>query len=726
MIEKAHRNPKAEITAKFNRAASEAKALARRQAALTRFGQRALAGDELSDLMDEAPAFIARMLRVECCKVLELLPDGQGLLLQAGVGWKEGYVGRARVGVEQDSQAGYTLLSKRPVVTRNLRKERRFKAPPLLVEHNVLSGVSVIIFGRERPFGILGAHSTRERDFNKGEINFVQAVAHILATAIERKRAEEALQRQAQVLDQIHDSVVSTDLDGVITSWNRGATRLFGYTSEEALGRHISFVYGENQRRFLEEKLIHPLKEKGVHQVEVEMLNKRGKKFYAHLSLSLLRNPSGEPAGMIGYSMDITAKKRAEHQLQTANQMLLHEVAERMQAEQVARAHTNVVYRSLRALTAEPDLGKFLDEVMIGLTRELKAHSCALWLHHYATGLSTLYKTAHEGRVLTGLRQLDFPYASQPALTKIKIAAKSRQRKPFLVANPGRSRLLEPEVQAWMTTQNVKSLLCVPLLFRGEVVGTLIIREAGRNQFTSQEVRLARALASHASLALHLIRLAEEGQNAAILKERNRVAREIHDSLGQGLTGIIVQLEAAEDVLAENHQLAMKHLKQAGSLARESLAEAHRSVWALRPHSLEGADIVAALQHLCNEMTVGKQVKVELSLSGTPRPLAPEAELHLLRMAQEALTNALKHGRATSVSLKLTFGTAAVQLSVQDNGRGFKKPYGEPNGGFGKVSLLERAEQIGAKVAVRSRPGFGTVVDVRVPASAISSRETSA
>ena len=121
-----------------------------------------------------------------------------------------------------------------------------------------------------------------------------------------------ALKEQAQIIDQIHDSVISTDLNGYVTSWNKGAERLFGYTIDDMLGKHISTLYPKEQRSFLEREIITPLKEKGEHETEVQMYTKNHQKFYAQLSLSMLYNDSGEPKGIVGYSMDITARKNAE------------------------------------------------------------------------------------------------------------------------------------------------------------------------------------------------------------------------------------------------------------------------------------------------------------------------------------------------------------------------------------------------------------------------------
>ncbi|HET9223792.1 MAG TPA: GAF domain-containing sensor histidine kinase, partial [Roseiflexaceae bacterium] len=138
---------------------------------------------------------------VEYCKVLELLPDGQVLLLRAGFGWQAGAIGRTTVGAGSDSQAGYTLLRSEPVIVEDLRTETRFHGPPLLYEHGVVSGMSVIIDSNHRPFGVLGAHTTRQHVFTVDDIHFLQAIANVLAAAINRQRLEAARQ---QLLRQLH------------------------------------------------------------------------------------------------------------------------------------------------------------------------------------------------------------------------------------------------------------------------------------------------------------------------------------------------------------------------------------------------------------------------------------------------------------------------------------------------------------------------------------------
>ncbi|HVM12458.1 MAG TPA: SpoIIE family protein phosphatase [Actinomycetota bacterium] len=173
------------------RATREVGERARQQAVVARLGHLALTEIDLTDLMQEATRMVAETLDVELAKVLEVLPGGTTLLLRAGVGWKEGLVGEATVAT-RGSQAGHTLLARRPVIVDNLATETRFSGPPLLHEHGVVSGMSVVIGGVAGSFGVLGAHTPRRRAFSEDDVHFLEAIANVLATAIDRKRGDEA------------------------------------------------------------------------------------------------------------------------------------------------------------------------------------------------------------------------------------------------------------------------------------------------------------------------------------------------------------------------------------------------------------------------------------------------------------------------------------------------------------------------------------------------------
>ncbi len=189
-LESANRQLQSEI-AERERIEQDLQVRARQHAAVAQLGQRALAGTDLTTLMDETALMVVQTLGVNYCKILELLPGGQALLLRAGAGWKEGFVGRAVLDSGPASHGGYTLMAGQPVIMEDLRTETRFHPPALLVEHGVVSGLSVIVAGRELPYGVIGAYTTTRRAFSPNDVSFLQSVANVLALAIERKRGEE-------------------------------------------------------------------------------------------------------------------------------------------------------------------------------------------------------------------------------------------------------------------------------------------------------------------------------------------------------------------------------------------------------------------------------------------------------------------------------------------------------------------------------------------------------
>lgn len=185
----------AEVDRERREAQAHAGAQARQHEAIARLGETALSGRDLQSLMDQAAATVAQTLRTELCAVLELLPENGGLALRAGVGWRPGYIGRATVDVQPHSHASYTLASATPVILHDLRTETRFVPSALLRDHGVVSGISAIIAAHGgRHFGVVETYTTAARSFTRDDVNFLAAVANMLAVAMERKRAEEALQ----------------------------------------------------------------------------------------------------------------------------------------------------------------------------------------------------------------------------------------------------------------------------------------------------------------------------------------------------------------------------------------------------------------------------------------------------------------------------------------------------------------------------------------------------
>ena len=219
------------------------------QEAVAAIGSRALSETSLASLYEAVCDTVVNTLGVEFCKILELQPDGKAFLLRGGAGWKKGMIGQAIIEAGPRSQAGYVLECRAPVIVDDIGTEIRFKPEPLFLDHRVVSGLSVIVPGGERPFGVLSAHTSRRRKFQNEDIHFLEAVGHILATAIQRRTSETVIQKREAWLRNLiattQDAVVSIDRRGCVVMFNRSAERIFGYQAEEIIGRKVNLLMGE-------------------------------------------------------------------------------------------------------------------------------------------------------------------------------------------------------------------------------------------------------------------------------------------------------------------------------------------------------------------------------------------------------------------------------------------------------------------------------------------------
>ena len=233
--------------------------------------------------------------------------------------------------------------------------------------------------------------------------------------------------------------------------------------------------------------------------------------------------------------------------------------------------------------------------------------------------------------------------------------------------------------------------------------------------------RLAASLAENEGLQQQLLSQARE---AGVLDERQRMAREIHDTLAQGLTGIITQLQAAEQA-ADDPAGWHRHFDAATRLARESLSEARRSVEALRPESLETGRLSEALADVAGRWSALHNIPVQVTTTGTARPMPQQAEFALLRTAQEALANVARHAQAGRVGVTLSYMEQEVALDVRDDGCGFDPAptqNGVPHhGSFGLVAMRQRIESLAGTLQIESEPGFGTGISACLPVAQVAS-----
>ncbi len=293
---------------------------ATQQAVIAALGQSALTASDLDSLMNQIIMALACTLELECCKILELLPEQNELLLRAGIGWQAGLVGRGTVSGDINSQAGYTLLSSEPVIVQDLRTETRFNNSPLLQQHKIVSGMSVVIHGKDRPFGVLGVHSTQAQIFSPDDINFLQAVANILSTVIEQKQAETALQksekRWATLTKTLPVGIFLTDSEGNCSYVNESWSEIAGLSSQEAAGQGwVKALYPEDRDRVFTE-WYQAAQNNLSFRSEYRFLCSDGKITWVYGQAIAETTSDGEITGYIGTITNITERLKIEEMKQ--------------------------------------------------------------------------------------------------------------------------------------------------------------------------------------------------------------------------------------------------------------------------------------------------------------------------------------------------------------------------------------------------------------------------
>ncbi len=257
--------------------------------------------------------------------------------------------------------------------------------------------------------------------------------------------------------------------------------------------------------------------------------------------------------------------------------------------------------------------------------------------------------------------------------------------------------LLVLQKPPWWTPQRV--VLALGLATGCSLIAAAVVAWFARQRLREQALRRTMA----------------EAEFSAMFAERNRIAREIHDTLAQGLGAISMHLEMVKDQLGREPDKVARHLEIAHQMARQSLTEARESIWNMRSQVLENGDLAEALQGILRQLTDGTATQGEFTASGNVRRLAPVIENNLLRLGQEAVANAVKHAHAKKISVVLMFTDRQVALTVRDDGGGFDSAQPPTGSHFGLRGQRERTAQLGGKLAVQSAPGHGTEVTVQIP-----------
>ena len=402
----------------------------------------------------------------------------------------------------------------------------------------------------------------------------------------------------------------------------------------------------------------------------------------------------------------IKAAEELESKMAYEREMLAEQ-----RAAQLATAN-EALRECLDSLAAVPNLDQFLDQVMAAITGQLGAASSTLRLRNFKSNNLELEFVFQNGRVMSP-NEAQYPEAIR-SLHESQLSALDQSLAVHRLADP--KTAIPDDQRAYLFGMGFKTLLAIPLTSLGQLIGLLGFRFTEERKFRPEELEIARALASQASLAIQLTRLAKAARQSAVLEERNRLAGEIHDSLAQSFAGISMQLEAAQEVIRKRRNDGLSYVQRANDLARFGLAEARRSTLSLKPMVIEGSGLIEALQMLVERSNIPGRLRCifrPYQVDEENLPVAVRQEL--LRIAQEALSNALRHAKPTVISVGLRSNPLNLVLKVTDNGSGMSDAEEQLGEGFGLANMRARVRKLKGSLEIRTAPGRGTSIVVSLP-----------
>ncbi len=533
-----------------------------------------------------------------------------------------------------------------------------------------------------------------------------------LGHAVQRARQEHSKYAQSQdalmtsqgfarnIIDSSLDMIIAVDQDRRIVEFNRAAEETFGYRRAEVLYQSVDILYADPP---VGATIYEKTATQGRSVQQVYNRRKNGEVFPSHLAASVLTDAQGKPIGLMGISRDISELVHSEQEL-------------KRRADEFS-----ALYETTRDLATQYHLPTLLKTIVERATTLLKAPGGGIYL--FDRERNDLHFEAAKG-------------AHNPATgTRITLGEGmagrvAQARQPMIVDDYRSSECRSPRYEG----MPIAAVVEVPMLYGGELIGVLVVDETvtATRKFTQADTRLLDLFATHAASAVHNATLFEQVRTSrerlqtlsnslirAQEMERRTIARELHDEIGQVLTGVQLNAQAIESFLSDDSARARLHENMA---AIENVMHQVRDLsLALRPSVLDDFGLVAALKWLVSRQPHAAGQEIQFTADQVEPRLNADIETVCFRVAQEALTNALKHAQASRVSIELKKRAKELELIIHDDGVGFDVEravkHATAGASLGLLGMYERVVLIGGRIDIESTLGQGTRVRARIPVS---------
>jgi PAS domain S-box-containing protein len=668
-------------------------------------------GDSLSDILHNLCLLVEEQSSGVLTSILLMDPNGKQLRHGAAPHLPKSYteaIDGAFIGPAVGS-CGTAAYRAEQVIVSNIAADPLWADfRDLALTHSLRACWSTPIFSSQgKVIGTFAMYYHEPRTPSEQEQETITHITHLAGIAIQRTLAETARRESEAYLEEAQrlshtGSWAWAPATGEIRYWSEETYRVLGFDPDAGPPRFEKFfgrLHPEDQDR-VRELFGKAIAQNADFETDYRIIHPSGAAKDIHAVGHPVCDEAGHLIEFVGTVIDISERKRSEEALRAS--------------EQVARGQVEALAQSLDVLATAPDPERFIGKMLSTIGRLLNAQSVSLWLFDEEAN-SLVFRSMSDGGKLVA-PDPEHPFTKDPFFWK----QNSVIQELLFTAGPVVCEDLETDPRVggewgdYLKQKGAKRFLAVPILVAGHVRGFVGIRHADRASYRPEEIELTQALAHQVMLALQLNEFAEQGQRAAVFEERNRMARDIHDTLAQGFTGVIVQLEAAEDAIScGSRNEADAHLHRAGELARRSLSEARRSVHALRPQALQEHNFWEALKGSIKNTTAGTALHTRFQAHGKLPDLPQPWQENLLHIGQEALTNTLKYAHARNFETRVSYKAKKLRLELRDDGDGFKVK--DRHDGVGLSGMRERVEQMGGELEITSARGKGTKITVVLP-----------